>query len=328
MPVSSVPESFIRQFSEYDEFILAGHEEPDGDCLGSQLALSSFLRRSGKSAVPVTAGPFNRSEITHLSERFLDHLPEAQAGAERKRAAVIIDCSALERTGRLAAELAGLPLLIIDHHANGGAVKDPAFIDPTAPSATYLVLLLIEALGGRPTPEEAQLLLFGLATDTGYFRHISTGGEETFQAASRLCACGANPKEAHTGMYGNKSLASRRLAGRVMDRAVLHLDGKLLITWLERADEEELGYGERDSDTIYGQLQGISGVDSVIFFREESQGEISAGLRSNAVLDVGSLAASFGGGGHKHASSFRSSLGRKELEKELLAAIGPLYGKC
>jgi phosphoesterase RecJ-like protein len=326
MPVTSVPESFLREFGEYDEFIIVGHEEPDGDCLGSQLALSSFLRRSGKTAIPATAGPFNRSEIMHLSNRLLDHIPEASAGI--KRGAVILDCSAVERTGRLAADIAGISRLTIDHHANGAAVDGPAFIDPTAPSTTYLVLLLIEALGGRPTPEEAQLLMFGLATDTGYFRHISTGGEETFQAASRLCACGANPKEAHAGMYGNRSLASRRLAGRVMDRAAVHLEGKLLITWLERADEEELGYGERDSDTIYGQLQGISGVDAVIFFREETESEISAGLRSNSVLDVGALAASFGGGGHKHAASFRSTIGIKELEKELLAVIKPLYGKC
>lgn len=325
MPVTSVPRSFIDQFALYDEFVVVGHEEPDGDCLGSQLALVSFLERSGKNAVAVSAGPFLRSEVLHLKEKVLDSLPPETKGT--RRAAVIVDCSSPERTGSLAPVLESLPRLVIDHHASSAFSGDPAsvFIDPSAPSATYLVALVIEALGGVPSPEEARLLLFGLATDTGFFRHVSAGGEHTFLAASRLCAFGADPKEAYAAMYGNKTLSSRRLAGRVMDRARLLSGGKLLVTRLFRADEQELGFGERDSDTMYGQLQNIGGVDAVVFFREESGSEISVGLRSNKILDVGALAASFGGGGHKHAASFRSTLDMDTLEERLTAAIAPVY---
>jgi bifunctional oligoribonuclease and PAP phosphatase NrnA len=329
MPVKSVPETFLETFLSFDHYLVTGHEDPDGDCLGSQLALTSFLLRKGKRAWALSPGPFQRGEINDLEPRFESEVPgdfRREEQGERK-VVVLLDCSGIDRTGRLAKELEGYPLIIIDHHATARAGTAPAFIDSTAPSVTYLVLLLLEAAGAVPGEEEAQLLLFGLATDTGFFRHVSGGGSETFSVVSRLCGYGANPKEAFGKMYGNRTLASRRLAGRVIDRAQLHHHSKIVTTYLTMKDEEELGKGERDSDTIYGQLQSISGVDAVFFFREEEEGKISVGLRSNKDLDTGTLASLFGGGGHKHAASFRSSTSMEALEKELLQAAGAQYSR-
>jgi phosphoesterase RecJ-like protein len=325
MPIGSIPDPFLLVFQSFDEFLIIGHEDPDGDCLGSQIALASFLNRSGKRANALSSGPFRRAEINDLADRVADHVPPMEKGS--KRAAVIVDCSSIDRVGYLAKEIEGLPTLILDHHASGGdpVASAASCIDPGAPSVTYLTLLLIEGLGGIPTNEEAQLLLFGLATDTGFFRHVTHGGEEILSVASRLCRYGAVPKDAYQTMYGNRSLVSKKLIGRVLDRAQPRVGGKVLTSYLTVDDEKELGFGERDSDTIYGQLQAVAGVDAVLFFRDEEPGEISVGLRSNLVLDVGAVAQQFGGGGHKHAASFRSREQRNQLERKLLSVIETMY---
>lgn len=330
MPVTHVPQPFLSSLLSFDIYHLVGHSDPDGDCLGSQKALGSFLQRRGKKVHMVSPGPFRRREINHLKDDFLDHIPSPRTGSgdeEQKRgreAVVVLDCASADRIGHLRDEIADRFTLVIDHHASGAPFGDESLVDPTAPSVTYLVQLIIEELGERPTAEEAELLLLGLVTDTGFFRHISRGGEEIFAAVSRLAAYGATPNRAYRTMFGNRSLPSRRLAGRVMDRARLEGAGKIVFTFLNREDEAELGEGERDSDTIYGQLQNIEGVEGVVFLREEAEGDISAGLRSNSYLDMGSIAARFGGGGHPRAASFRWSGSSKALESKLMEVISPL----
>jgi len=323
MPIHDVPQEFLDTLFTFDIYHIIGHSDPDGDSLGSQLAMGSFLERKGKQVSLISPGPFRRNEINHLKEQFQSHIPPVKAGASHdreegpKEAVLILDSASPERIGNLEEEIAGRFTLVIDHHSSGNPFGDLSFIDPTAPSVTYMVQIIIEALGEKPTTFEAELLLLGLVTDTGFFRHITGEGEDILSAASRLCSYGASPKGAYETMFGNRSLASRRLAGRVMDRARLLPKEKIIFTHLTRQDELELGEGQRDSDTIYGQLQSIEGVEGVVFFREEAEGGISVGLRSNSYIDMGKLASRFGGGGHPQAASFRSDTPREELEKLL-----------
>lgn len=328
MPIQTISKKFLDELLAYDRYIILGHQDPDGDCLTSQIALASLLKRRGKETITVSPGPFHRSEIMELEPFFELHMPKrSRDGQKLREAVVVLDCSTIDRIGYLAAEIEGRPVIVIDHHDAGRAFADYALIDPEAPSVTYLVQLIYEALQETPSKEEAELLLFGLVTDTGFFRHVDLHGEAVLSSAARLSSYGAQLKTSYAKMYGNRSLASRRLAGRVMDRAALRVKGKVIVSDLYRSDEEELGMGERDSDTIYGQLQSIAGVDSILFFREEAEGDLSVGLRSRTHLDVGSLAAEYGGGGHKHAASFRSSAERKPLEKELIKRLERFYSE-
>jgi phosphoesterase RecJ-like protein len=303
-----VPEDLVQAFRAYDKFVLLGHEEPDGDCLGSQMALASFLGRSGgrggegAATRLVSPGPFKRNEISHMAGHFSLHIPDDFRDASTL--AVVLDCSTLDRIAHLADELGDAKVAVVDHHASGKSFGEIRYIDSDAPSVTYMIQKIMEAMEETPDTYEAELLLFGLATDTGYFRHLETRSAPVFRLAARLVDAGANPKRTHAGMYGGRKLEARRLLGRLLARTESYFDGRLLVT--HETLEEKRSYGEenRDSDTLYQHLQGVENCEVVILVREEQPGECSVGLRSNNDIDVGKVAHSFGGGGHAKAAGF------------------------
>ncbi|WP_251106209.1 DHH family phosphoesterase [Breznakiella homolactica] len=283
---------------------MAGHKEPDGDCVGSQLVLCSLLERLGKTAVPCSSGPFKRIEIQQYESRFKPFPSEA----DRENARVIIcDCSSPERTGDLGPYLEGLPSAVIDHHASANPAGDAVFLDTSAPSVTAMVLAVIEAFGLKPTGEEAELLLFGLCTDTGFFRHVDEKGAETFRAAARMIDAGASPKKAFLAMNGGKSLDSRILMGLVLSRAEPLFGGKLILTTEEYDETQRFGLQGRDSDTLYQLLQSVAGVEAIAVIRQETPENCTVGLRSRDAVDVSKIAQAFGGGGHKNAAGLSAA---------------------
>ncbi|MDR2446622.1 MAG: bifunctional oligoribonuclease/PAP phosphatase NrnA [Treponema sp.] len=299
----SVPQELLDFIKNHKKFIIAGHKDPDGDCVGSQLAMASMLKRLGKEVVVCSSGPFKRSEISVYQDRFADVVREE----DRLDAVVVImDCSAANRTGDLEECIKGLPTAVVDHHERGdrrvGSQENPAFIDPSAPSVTFLTLALIEALGLAPTEEEAKLLFFGLCTDTGFFRHVDSTGYETFAYASRLIKAGANPKETFRLINGGKSFASRRFLGVLLAGSRQYFDGKLILATEEYHEFQRFGPECRDSDALYRLLQAVDGVEVVMLIRQETPGSCSVGLRSQDRIDVSVIAAAFGGGGHKNAA--------------------------
>ncbi|AEF82151.1 DHH family phosphoesterase [Leadbettera azotonutricia] len=321
--MKEIPAELIDFITRGNKFIIAGHLEPDGDCVGSQLALASALKRLGKKAIPCSAGPFKRTEVKPY-EKFFTPSPSE---ADLKDARVIIaDCGALERTGKLAPLLESLPLAIIDHHAGGqyaegGQSAGPVFIDGNAPSATLLVLHLIEALGLSLAPEEAELLLFGLCTDTGFFRHVDEKGAESFEAAAAMIRAGASPKKAFQDIHGGKSLDSRILMGHILSRAESHFNGRLILSTEEYEETQRFGLEGRDSDAVYQMLQSIGGMEAIVIIRQEKPDNCTVGFRSRDKVDVAAVAKSFGGGGHKNAAGLSIAGTIDELKPRILAAF-------
>ena len=314
-----VPQSLLQSLRDYSRFIFIGHEDPDGDCLSSQYALASFLSRQSAETALVTPGPFERPEIEPYRQSFRLHLPEDVL--PERTLVVVMDCSTLDRIGYLAEEIEGMQVAVVDHHSSGRDFGDIRFIDSAAPSVTYMVLYIIEALGGRPSPEEAKSLLFGLATDTGYFRHLEGGTEDTFHAVARLVAAGANPKAVHQWMYGGRLLESKQLLGQLLSRATRRLGGRAIFTYETLEDAERFGKQHRDSDALYSHLQGIKDNELVILIREEAPGRCTVGLRSHAAVDVGALAREYGGGGHARAAGFSWEGSREDIEESLLKRL-------
>jgi phosphoesterase RecJ-like protein len=295
-----VPQALLDFIHRGTKFLLTGHKDPDGDCVGSQLALASALRRLGKEVILCSAGPFKRPEIAPYANLFTAQLTEK----DREGAWVIItDCSDPERTGDIEPQIKGLPLAIIDHHAtNNSPGEVTLFLDVDAPSVTVMVFVLIEALGLVPSQEEAALLFFGLCTDTGFFRHLDQTGAETFRHAARMIDAGASPKAAFNVMNGGKSLESRKLMALVLARAETYYDGRRVVSSENYEETQALGAQGRDSDTLYQLLQAVKGVEAIAIIRQESLENCSIGFRSRSWVNVAEIAGQFGGGGHKNAS--------------------------
>jgi phosphoesterase RecJ-like protein len=315
--VIAVPESILKFIREGGKFLIAGHKEPDGDCVGSQIVLASVLRRMGKEAILCSAGPFKRIEIKSYEHLFCSE-PENTEGFR----VIVVDCSSPERTGDLEKFLRGLPAAVIDHHGTSQEAQwDAFYVDHQAPSTTFLMRQLIAALGLEPLGEEAELLFFGLCTDTGFFRHVDGGGAETFDTAAALIRAGANPKAAFAAMHGGKSLDSRRLMGHILSRAESLFDGKLIISSEEYEETCRFGLEGRDSDSLYQLFQAVAGVEAIVLIRQETPEKCSVGLRSRDLLDIGRIAASFGGGGHKNAAGFAIPGTIAELKPKIVKAF-------
>jgi len=316
----TVPQALLDFIRDGTDFIIAGHEEPDGDCVGSQLAIASLLQRLGKTAVPCSAGPFKRNEVKPYAERFLP-CPARREGMR----VLVMDCTSRERVGDLPID--GLPAASVDHHASGNPWGDAVYLDPDAPSVTFMTEKIFLALDMEILPEEAELLFLGLCTDTGFFRHLDGGDRSKafFETVARLCGKGASPKKAFAAINGGKSLNSRILMGTVLAKTRSYYGGRLLVSDETLEESKRYGLESRDSDMTYQLLQSIEGVEAMVLIRQETQEECTVGFRSRDRVDVAALAENFGGGGHKNAAGAKMRGIIRDLEKKITAAFAEWF---
>ncbi len=295
------PRPAVEFLRAHDSFLVLGHKEPDGDCVASQIAVASIIRALGKKASLYSVGPFDRPEIESFADSFESVIPDGKiAGA----AAVIVDCSTPDRTGELGSQVAGLPSLVIDHHSAGETFGTARYVDDSAPSSSFLIFSLFEELGVPVDAETARLLLFGFCTDTGFFRHLGAGSAEAFRTLAKIAAFGTSPSDVYMMIYGRRDLSGRRLLGELLRRTESLCEGRLLVTWQMISDRLHYEVRQRGEDELYRLLQTVRDCLVVAFIKEEKRGLYSVGLRSNQALDVGEIAARFGGGGHRQAAGF------------------------
>ncbi len=307
--------SVLEAIDTHNTFYILGHEDPDADCLGSQRALGSWLSRRGKKTHLCSAGPWGRPEIADWEPLFKNNIPDPEDG--ENPLIIILDCSSPDRTGFSEKVLPDAPTCVIDHHTAGSDFGDIRYVDSLSPSTTLMILKLMETAGDKPTKEEAEILFLGFCTDTGYFRHLEPGRPEPLEAVSRLIAAGASPPDTFRLLSGGRSLGSRKLLGRVLERSELYYDGRLILSWENWKDWRELG-SVRDSDVLYQMMLSITGVEAAAVIREQNDGKCTIGLRSITNLDVGDIARFLGGGGHKKAAGCTVSGDRHDVIEHLL----------
>ncbi len=311
----------VQFIDDHTVFAVVSHKEPDGDCVGSSLALRSLLERLGKRVILLSPGPFTRFEISRFEHHFHTSLPQSAA----IDGAIILDCSTPERIGAIASQISHVKKAVIDHHAAGVPFGDVRCVDPRAPSVTSLIHRLFEQYKLPLTRDEARHLLFGLCTDTGFFRHLTDDSGTVFNDVASLCNAGASPHEVYRMMYGNRPLASRILLGSLLAGTRAYFDGKLLITTERQSDLRGSGTEIRDSDTLYLLLQSTAFVEAVVLIREEEDGKNSVGLRSGESIDVGAIARSLGGGGHTKAAGFSTDCTVEEIEKTIFETFSQIF---
>ena len=301
--------AFIKN---HDFFFIAGHKEPDGDCITSCLGVAAILDYFEKPYQLLSAGPFKRNEVIRWQDKFSATM-EFQDEKERKASGlIIVDCSEIIRLGDIDGDLKGLDTFVIDHHKTseiGGEIK--GLINPDAPACAFLIQLFYEALIGNVPAELAKTLFFGICTDTGFFRFLTDNSAEVFAAVSRLVADGADPRTTYREINSGKPYSTRKLLGVILGRAERYLDGRLVVTYETLEDTKKWGLEGRDSDALYQLMLSAKGVEAVAFLRQDTPTTCTGGFRSQDKIDVSAVAAKFGGGGHKNASGM-SCNGRVE----------------
>ncbi len=302
-----------------DEVVLAGHVSPDGDCLGSQLALAAVLRSMGKRAVCVLA----KDEPIDANLRFLPGAAELAPASSYEGAPdvfVAVDVPNADRLGEVAASiLKRSPASVtIDHHAAPQRMTELAYVDPDSPSTTMLVWELARELGCADCLV-ATCCYTGLVTDTGRFQYQNTR-VGAFEAAAEMVLAGADPSAVATAVFQNRSHASMRLEALVLDRMLFGADGQLVLSWLTLQDFETVGAVKADAEPLVNSLRMLSGVRIACMLREQADG-IRGSLRAKDDTDVSVIARALGGGGHKAAAGFTLTCAMDEAVGKVAAAL-------
>ncbi|MEP6640709.1 MAG: bifunctional oligoribonuclease/PAP phosphatase NrnA [Gaiellales bacterium] len=290
--------------------VVATHENPDGDAIGSLVAAAAGLRQLGKTVrtylEPSSSIP---SELRLLDVTGLErHLDESELGSWTL---LTLDCATVRRLGRGHQSVveAAATVIDIDHHYDNTRFGAINLIDGSASSTAEILLDVLEALGVELTPDIAQSLYVALVTDTGRFQQRTTGAN-ALRMAARLVDAGVDIQLVYRRVFETVPLRKLRLLGRVIDHLVLYEGARVAISHLARADFAELDAAESDTEGLVDNLRAIAGVEVAALVREPPFADDGVAppnrvsLRSRGGIDVSEIARKAGGGGHKEAAGF------------------------
>lgn len=303
-------EKTIEAIHQHQQFVITTHINPDGDGIGSELALARFLRDIGKSVAIINSSgtPRNYQFLDRIGE-ILVH--ESQVSAELFRQAeviFIVDISKWERLGPMKQAVQnhnGLKICI-DHHPLCGDFADINLVCQEACASGELVLRVITAMNGKLTAQIAEPLYASILTDTGSFRFPNTTAN-THASVALLLSTGINSGMIYEQIYERCSPQRVKLLGAALCNLEYLHSGKLAWTMITQAMLRQTGVEPEEVEGFVDIARGIKNVEVSAIFLELADGRVKVSLRSKGDIDVNKYAVRFGGGGHRHASGILMS---------------------
>ncbi len=326
----SVPDKFYPEMSaRFAELLknlkgrkiaVIGHARPDGDCIGSQVALARVLASQGFDVVCANPDPIpRRLKFIVQDMPFLRTDDVLKAGEDR--AAIFVDCADHFRSGeRLKAHYAK-PVAVIDHHLSNVGYGEVNLVDSDS-AATCEILAGIFFDNGLPVDaQSAQALYAGVLTDTGQFRFAATS-RRCFVLAGELVARGANPSEAGYELYERETVGKMKLLQHFLASLKLECGGRVCIGTLPAGIFESTGSLPEDTEGLVDYARCIEGVAIGALIEERADGSVKASLRAkDASYRVDKVAAKFSGGGHACAAGLSLKTGTEDFYARLVAAF-------
>lgn len=294
--------SVVAALREGRRFLIAGHVDPDPDCIGSLLALDWLLEKLGKEAQPLSHDPIvPQWRFLPRIDRITSPTGDAPWSREAWDTLIVVDCD-LERTGGASAWADRVERVInIDHHVTNEGTGDINLVVPGAAAAGEIVYRLIREAGVDLDAAVATLLYVAIMSDTGSFRFSNTTAS-VFEIAADLVRHGAKPDTIAQEIYDTRSWEYVRLLGRVLKTLQRSPDGNVAWITLSRQMIREEGAREDESEGFIQYPRMIDGVEVALFFKETGTDQVRVGFRSKQRVDVSRLAQEFGGGGHPRAA--------------------------
>jgi len=310
------PSAVADALRSRQSFILTSHARPDGDAIGSELALAFALKSLGKTVRLV-----NRDPVPGPYQHF-PGVPDIELATDvngHGDAVVTLECSDLTRPG-----LAGLDryfIINIDHHLGNEAYGHLNWFDGSAASCTEMVADIIDALGAAWTREIATHLYLGIATDTGSFRHGPISAR-TFEMCRRIVRAGVDTAELSRRIFDSFGIGRVKITGAMICKMNLLHDNQLAVLEFDDALLAECGATVDDTEGLVNLPLGANEVLAVALFKPQADGSCRVSLRSKPAVDVRRVAAKWGGGGHKNASGCTLHGPLAEGRGALLAELG------
>ena len=301
-----IPEKILEVIRNAGHCVVATHVQPDGDALGSLLAMADMLEQMGKKVFAYLEEP-----ISHLysflpdSRALSTDIDELQAFVDEAGGdlcAIALDCGEADRMGVCQRQFLRIsPFVVIDHHLSHQNFGDYRWVDPQRSSTGEMVYEIGEALGQTPTYKGAFSLYVAICTDTGSFRYECTGAR-TFEIAGRLVALGVNPNQVANLIYDNYSPERLDLMQRVLATLELCEKQQVACIHVTRDMFEQSGALVQDVEGFVEYPRSIRSVKVAVFVKENRSDIISVSLRAKGEFNVASIAKQFGGGGHRNAA--------------------------
>ncbi len=289
----------------YNHFILTTHVNPDGDGLGSEVALAEYLRQRKKRVHIINSSPVpdnyrfldpNRQMEVFSRDRHI----EALTGADVLFIIDISDWGRLRELGELVQELS-LKTICIDHHPVNGGFAELDVIRPEASSTGELMFELLKGLGARFSRRICEAIYTAILTDTGSFRFTNTS-PAAHRIVAELLESGINPQQIYSHIYENQSLERVRLMARVLAGLQLECDGRLAWMTITQQMLHETGATLKDTEGLADFPRSIAGVEVALLFMELEDGRVKISFRSRGNVVINGLAQKFSGGGHAFAA--------------------------
>jgi bifunctional oligoribonuclease and PAP phosphatase NrnA len=317
MTKNSPPE--IQQIADAirrrQRFVLSSHARPDGDAIGSQLAMAYALRALGKEVTVVNADPAPPPLMAFPGVPEIVIAPQVDAPFD---AAIVMECGDLARTG-----VAGLDrsfVINIDHHPGNTGYGQINWFDARAAACGEMVFDLVKALGVPLTIEIATHVYLAILTDTGSF-HYSSISPRTFDICREAIEAGVDPVIVARNVYDSNNMGRLKLFGAVLSAMQIDPSGRIAIVYLDHEMARAAGGTYEDTEGLINLPLTVKEIDAVVFFKQLEGEAYRVSMRSKGDIDIGAVAKEFGGGGHKNAAGCTVTGGVDALQKMFVEKI-------
>jgi phosphoesterase RecJ-like protein len=304
-----------------EKFSITAHVRLDGDALGSELALYLMLKDLGKEAVICNqdATP-ERYRFLPAAERIVHELENI----EKYDVAFILDCSELDRVGKISGDIVRAKTLInIDHHVSNGGFCQLRLLDPKASSTGELLYRLMRKMHVKMTKDICTNLYAAILTDTGGFRYSSTH-QETLRAAGDLVEGGASPQWISENIYESDPPVKLQLLSRVLETLTLDMETKTASLVVTQQHLQDTGAMMEHTDGFIDIPRTVKGIDIAMLYTQTEGNHFKLSLRSKGKVNVEKIARKFGGGGHINAAACRVEGNIDEIKRRVLEAVREL----
>ncbi|MEI8175970.1 MAG: bifunctional oligoribonuclease/PAP phosphatase NrnA [Candidatus Omnitrophota bacterium] len=305
----------------HNDFLITSHINPEGDSIGSQIAMACLLRRLRKRYIIVDSDPVPASLRFILSG-------EKVAGQvrtnDRFKTIISVDCPLIKRTGTTEKYFPDAEFVInIDHHVSNARFGDAIWIEKDMSSCGEMLYHLYTGMGFKPDLKAALAMYVAIVTDTGRFSYDSTSAL-THVVAADLIRCGVDPLAVGNQLNEKKSLADLKLLNDALETLEMHDDGRVAVMYTSRRQLRARGVGAESTDGFVNYARSVDSAQIAVFLleRPDKPGVVHVSFRSKGQVNVNHLAALFGGGGHPNAAGCRIDGGIPQVKKMILKQIG------
>lgn len=311
-----IAEAVIELIKESSNIAILSHIMPDGDNIGSCLALYNALVKLGKNVIVALD-----DDVPEVY-RFLKNSDQIVKPENDYNLDLVIalDCGDAGRLGKSAKYLENNKIINIDHHISNSNFGHYNIVDVNASATAELVYDLINKLKINMDKDICECIYTGIVTDTGLFQYSNTTSE-THRIVADLISNGVEPAKVYKDVYQNNSLSKIKLLGEALSSIELHYSNKIALIILKKELFEQIGAKDEDADGIINYARDIKGVEVALLFRETEDGKIKIGFRSKDFMNVNEIAQMFGGGGHKRAAGATAVGEIRDIKEKVLKAV-------